>query len=128
MKRYSKLQTCPLVILYSTSANSPSKQQRGRHIVIGAMGSVDRIITLGGRKPQTGIIYTCIYTYIYIYIDIYIYICIRIHLYIHTYIYIPIYIYTLIYTYLTRHDTIFADSSHTKSHASQGSPFFLGIF
>ena len=48
MKRYSKLQTCPLVILYSISANSPSKQQGGRHIVIGAMGSVDRVITLGG--------------------------------------------------------------------------------
>ena len=63
MKRYSKLQTCPLVILYSISANSPSKQQGGRHIVIGAMGSVDRVITLGGgggggRKPETGIIYT----------------------------------------------------------------------
>ena len=42
------LQTCPLVILYSISANSPSKQQGGRHIVIGAMGSVDRVITLGG--------------------------------------------------------------------------------
>ena len=43
------------------SANSPSKQQGGRHIVIGAMGSVDRVFTLGGvgggRKPQTGIIY-----------------------------------------------------------------------
>ena len=62
MKRYSKLQTCPLVILYSISANSPSKQQGGRHIVIGAMGGVDRVITLGGgggggRKPETGIIY-----------------------------------------------------------------------
>ena len=81
MKRYSKLQTCPLVILYSISANSPSKQQGGRHIVIGAMGSVDRVITLGGgwgggRKPETGIIYIYIYyTYIYIYIiHIYIYI------------------------------------------------------
>ena len=56
---------CPFVILHSISANSPSKQQGGRHIVIGAMGSVDRVITLGGvgggRKPQTGI------TYIYIY-------------------------------------------------------------
>ena len=31
------------------SANSPSKQQGGRHIiVIRAMGSVDRVITLGG--------------------------------------------------------------------------------
>ena len=45
------------------SANSPSKQQGGRHIiVIPAMGSVDRVITLGGggggvRKPETGIIY-----------------------------------------------------------------------
>ena len=63
MKKYSKLQTCvriSLVILYSISANSPSKQQGGRHIVTGAMGSVDRVITLGGggRKPQTGIIYT----------------------------------------------------------------------
>ena len=54
---------CPLVILYSVSANSPSKQQGGLHIVIGAMGSVDRVITLGGgggggvRKPETGIIY-----------------------------------------------------------------------
>ena len=63
MKRYSKLQSCPLVILNSISANSPSKQQGGRHIVIGAMGSVDRVITLGGggggggRKPETGIIY-----------------------------------------------------------------------
>ena len=66
MKRYSKLQTCPLVILYSISANSPSKQQGGRHIVIGAMGSVDRVITLGGgggggRKPETGVIYIYIY-------------------------------------------------------------------
>ena len=66
MKRYSKLQTCPIVILYSISANAPSKQQGGRHIVIGAMRSVDRVITLGGgggggRKPETGIIYgqTC---------------------------------------------------------------------
>ena len=65
MKRYSKPQTCPLVILYSISANSPSKQQGGRHIVIGAMGSVDRVITLGGvggvgnRRPGS---------YIYIYI------------------------------------------------------------
>ena len=58
MKRYSKLQTCSHVILYSFSANSPSKQQGSRHIVIGAMGSVDRVITLGGgRKPETGIIY-----------------------------------------------------------------------
>ena len=32
---------CPLVILCSISAKSPSKQQGGRHIVIGAMGSVD---------------------------------------------------------------------------------------
>ena len=31
------------------SANSPSKQQGGRHIiVIRAMGSVNRVITLGG--------------------------------------------------------------------------------
>ena len=58
---------CPLVILYSVSANSPSKQQGGLHIVIGAMGSVDRVITLGGggggglgnRRPGS---------YIYIYI------------------------------------------------------------
>ena len=35
-------------ILYSISANSPSKQQGGCHIVIGTMGSVDRVITLGG--------------------------------------------------------------------------------
>ena len=72
MKRYSKLQTCPLVILYSISANSPSKQQGGGHIVIGAMGSVDRVITLGGvmggRKPQTGIIYIYKYGHMYIYI------------------------------------------------------------
>ena len=54
MKRYSKLQTCPLVILYSISANSPSKQQGGRHIVIGAMGSVDRVITLGGGGGGVG--------------------------------------------------------------------------
>ena len=58
---FSKLQMCPLVILYSFSANSPSKQQGGRHIVMRAMGSVDRVITLGGwgggRKPETGIIY-----------------------------------------------------------------------
>ena len=64
MKRSSKVQTCPLVILYSISAKSPSKQQGGRHIVIGAMGSVDRVITLGGGgggwKPETGII-KCIY-------------------------------------------------------------------
>ena len=63
MKRYSKLQTCSHVILYSFSANSPSKQQGSRQIVIGAMGSVDRVITLGGggggvRKPETGIINT----------------------------------------------------------------------
>ena len=45
---FSKLQMCPLVILYSFSANSPSKQQGGRHIVMRAMGSVDRVITLGG--------------------------------------------------------------------------------
>ena len=58
MKRHSKLQTCPLVILYSISANSPSKQQGGRHTVFGAMGSVDRVITLwvwvggvGNRTP-----------------------------------------------------------------------------
>ena len=49
---------CPLVILYFVSANSPSKQQGGLHIVIGAMGSVDRVITLvgggggiGNRRP-----------------------------------------------------------------------------
>ena len=58
MKRNSKLQTCPLVILYSISANST----RGPPNSIGAMGSVDRVITLGGvggggRKPETGIIY-----------------------------------------------------------------------
>ena len=52
--RYSKLQTCPLVILYSISANSPSKQQGGRHIVIGASGSVDRVITLGGGGGGVG--------------------------------------------------------------------------
>ena len=61
MTRYSRLQTCPLVILYSISANSPSKQQGGRHIVIGAMGSVDRVITLGG----VGGGYIIIYIYIY---------------------------------------------------------------
>ena len=47
--RLDKLQTCPLEILYySFSANPPSKQQGGRYIVIGAMGSVGRVITLGG--------------------------------------------------------------------------------
>ena len=43
------------------------------YIVIGAPGSVDRVITLGGlggRKPQTRIIYIYIYEYIYIYINI----------------------------------------------------------
>ena len=56
-KTYSKLQTCPLVILVSVSADSI----RGPPYSIGAMGSVDRVITLGGgggRKPETGIIYT----------------------------------------------------------------------
>ena len=57
---YSKLQMCPLIILYSFSANSPSKQQGGRHIVIRAMDSVDSSHWGGcgaGRKPETGIIY-----------------------------------------------------------------------
>ena len=70
MKRYCKLQTCSLVILYSISANSTSKQQGGRHIVIGAMGSADRVITLGGggggvgnRRPGS-----CIYIYLYVYV------------------------------------------------------------
>ena len=31
-----------------------SKQQGGRHIVIGAMGSVDRVITLGGGWGGVG--------------------------------------------------------------------------
>ena len=61
------------------SANPPSKQQGGRHIiVIRAMGSVDRVITLGGgwgglgnRRPGSHI-YTCKYICIYIYIYIYI--------------------------------------------------------
>ena len=55
MKRYSKLQMCPLVILCSISAKSPSKQQGGRHIVIGAMGSVDRVITLRGAWGGRGV-------------------------------------------------------------------------
>ena len=63
---YSKLQTCPLVILYSISANSPSKQQGGRHIVIGAMGSVDRVITLGGVGGGVGNRRPGSYIYIYI--------------------------------------------------------------
>ena len=69
MKRYSKLQTCPLVILYSISANSPSKQQGGRHIVIGAMGSVDRVITLGGVGGGVGNRRPGSYIYIYTNID-----------------------------------------------------------
>ncbi len=60
MKSYSKLQTCPLVILYSIPADSI----RGPpYNSIGAMGSVDRVITLGGvggvvgnRRPGSYII------------------------------------------------------------------------
>ena len=53
---YSKLQMCPLIILYSFSANSPSKQQGGRHIVIRAMDSVDSSHwggagLVGNRRP-----------------------------------------------------------------------------
>ena len=81
---YSKLQMCPLVILYSVSANSPSKQQGDLHIVIGAMGSVDRVITLGegGGGLETGYrdhiyTYTVVYIYKYIYILSTVYICIK---------------------------------------------------
>ena len=63
---------CNSIFYFGTS---PSKQQGGRDIVIGALGSVDRVITLGGgvgggRKPQTGIIYIYI-IYIYIYIPLF---------------------------------------------------------
>ena len=57
MLRHENVFQTPNVI-YFVSANSPSKQQGGCHIVIGAMGSVDRVIALGGgKKPETGIIY-----------------------------------------------------------------------
>ena len=36
---------CNSIFYFGTS---PSKQQGGRDIVIGALGSVDRVITLGG--------------------------------------------------------------------------------
>ena len=55
---------CLLIFLYFIFANSPSKQQGGRHIVIVAIGGVDRIIILrggggvGNRRPGS---------YIYIY-------------------------------------------------------------
>ena len=105
MKRYSKLQTCPLVILYSTSANSPSKQQGGRHIVIGAMGSVDRVITLGGvgnRRPGS---YIRVYIHTYIYIHRHIYIYIHVYVYAYIYIHISTYLYTYIHLFThTLHD------------------------
>ena len=63
-KTYSKLQTCPLVILVSVSADSI----RGPPYSIGAMGSVDRVITLGGgvvgnRRPGSYIHDTVLGTY-----------------------------------------------------------------
>ena len=54
-EKYSKLQTCPDLILYSISANSPSKQQGGRLIVIEAKGSVKRVIMYPPSEQQVGL-------------------------------------------------------------------------